>query len=66
MKDNPFDPRARQRRFGDPDLTRRILEQTSGSACARAEELLAGRWDGDPDPVAAELLAAHLDRKGGV
>ncbi|MDY0110967.1 MAG: zf-HC2 domain-containing protein [Candidatus Krumholzibacteria bacterium] len=64
MKNNPFDPRRRQRRFGDPDLTRRILDQTSGPACARAEQLLGGRWDGELERVDAELLAAHLARCG--
>lgn len=62
MRDNPFDPRNRQRRFGDPDLTRRILERTSGRACARAERSLAGRWDRDLEPVDAQLLAGHLER----
>lgn len=62
MKDNPFDPRQRQRRFGDPDLTRRILERTSGAACARAETLLAERWDAAPAAVDAGLLDAHLAR----
>lgn len=45
------------------DLTRRILAATSGSACRRAEDLLA-RGDDDPprDPVDQALLAGHLDR----
>jgi len=58
---NPFDPRERQRRFGDPELTRRILDRTSGRACGRGEELLGARWDGALDPLDAELLAAHLE-----
>jgi hypothetical protein len=62
MKDNPFDPRARQRRFGDPELTRRILDRTSGRACQRAERLLADSWDRKPDETAADLLAGHLTR----
>lgn len=62
MINNPFDPGRRQRRFGDPDLTRRILDRTSGAACARAEELLGGSWDQDLEPVAAELLRRHCER----
>ena len=46
MTGNPFDSRDRQRRFDDPDLTRRILDQTSGGACGRAEALIGSRWDG--------------------
>ena len=65
MNGNPFDPRDRQRRFENPDLTRRILDRTSGRACARAEELLGARWDGDLDPADAELLAAHLEHCAG-
>jgi hypothetical protein len=45
-------------RFDTPDLTRRILAATSGSACARAESLL----DADLDPVDRALLAGHLVR----
>lgn len=62
MKDNPFDPRGRQRRFKAADLTRLILDRTSGRACGRAESLLADRWDGALEPVAAALLEEHLAR----
>lgn len=62
MNGNPLDPRHRQRRFGDPDLTRRILARTSGSACGRAEELLGARWDGALAAGDRELLGAHLER----
>ncbi|HOX27105.1 MAG TPA: anti-sigma factor [Candidatus Krumholzibacteria bacterium] len=60
MNGNPFDPRERQRRFADPDLTRRILDRTSGRACGRSEVLLGARWDGELDRLDAELLAGHL------
>jgi hypothetical protein len=59
---NPFDSHDRRRRFDDPDLTRRILDQTSGRACGRAEELLGGRWDGMLAAGDQELLMGHLDR----
>ncbi len=62
MNGNPFDPRDRSRRFQDPDLTRRILDRTSGRACDRAEQLLGARWDAAPDPADAQLLDAHLER----
>ena len=45
-------------RFDSPDLTRRILAATSGSACARAEGLLGE----DLDPVDRALLEGHLGR----
>jgi len=45
----------------NPDLTRRILAATSGSACARAENLLSERGD-DVDPVDQALLDGHLGR----
>ncbi len=64
MTSNPFDPRERQRRFGDPDLTRRILARTSGSACGRAEALLGGRWDARLDADDDRLLGEHLQRCG--
>lgn len=44
--------------FDNPDLTRRILAATSGSACARAESLLGA----DLDPVDRALLEGHLGR----
>lgn len=59
---NSFDDRDRLRRFDNPDLTRRILDQTSGGACTRAEDLLGSRWDASPDPLDDELLAGHLER----
>jgi hypothetical protein len=54
--------RDRARRFASDDLTRRILARTSGGACRRAEALLAARWDGEPAPADAALLAGHLER----
>jgi hypothetical protein len=49
-------------RFDSPDLTRRVLAATSGSACARAENLLAARGDADADPLDLALLEGHFDR----
>lgn len=49
-------------RFNDADLTRRILDRTSGGACGRAEELLGSRWDATLAPLDDELLAGHLER----
>ncbi|MEZ4388166.1 MAG: zf-HC2 domain-containing protein [Candidatus Krumholzibacteriia bacterium] len=60
MKHNPFDSDDRRRRFDDIDLTRRILDRTSGHACARAEDLLGARWDGALEAVDQDLLAEHL------
>ncbi len=60
MKHNPFDSSDRRHRFDDADLTRRILGQTSGHSCQRAEELLGSRWDGALEAVDQELLAGHL------
>ena len=65
MNGNPFDPRDRQRRFEHPDLTRSILDRTSGRACARAEALLGARWDGDLEPTDADLLDVHLEHCAG-
>ncbi len=65
MNGNPFDPRDRTRRFRDPDLTRRILERTSGRACDRAGQLLGARWDGALDAAETELLDTHLERCAG-
>jgi len=62
MNGNPFDPRRRQQRFGDPELTRRILDRTTGSACGRAETLLGGRWDQDLATIDDALLQEHLAR----
>lgn len=62
MNGNSFDPRRRQRRFGDRELTRRILDRTSGSACGRAEALLGGRWDHDLETGDEALLQEHLVR----
>jgi hypothetical protein len=45
-------------RFDGPDLTRRILAATSGSACARAESLMGE----DVDPLDRALLEGHLGR----
>jgi hypothetical protein len=61
MKHNPFDPNDRRRRFEDADLTRRILDHTSGNGCARAEALLGSRWDGALETVDTDLLAGHLE-----
>jgi hypothetical protein len=44
------------------DLTRRILAATTGSACPRAEDLLATRGDAPLDPIDAALLEGHLGR----
>jgi hypothetical protein len=62
MNGNPFDPRRRQRRFGDPEFTRRVLDRTTGPACGRAETLLGDRWDRDLATVDASLLQDHLAR----
>ncbi len=50
-----------QKRFDDADLTRRILDRTSGRACDRAEDLLGGRWDADVEDVDQHLLQGHVD-----
>lgn len=60
MKHNPFDDADRSRRFQDEDLTRRILDRTSGNACERAEALLGSRWDAPLDAVEQGLLDGHL------
>jgi hypothetical protein len=44
----------------DPGLTRDILARTSGPACGRAAELLAGRWDSPPAAGDGALLDEHL------
>lgn len=49
-------------RFNDADLTRRILDRTSGGACSRAEDLLGSRWDATLAPLDDELLVGHLGR----
>jgi hypothetical protein len=41
-------------------FTRQVLERTSGSACARAEELLCDHVDGALDAVSDELVQGHL------
>ena len=43
------------------DLAGAILNQTSGSACNRAEDLLCGYIDGALEGPEQELLALHLD-----
>jgi hypothetical protein len=65
MRRNPFDPHDRQRRFEDRDLTRRILDRTSGRACNGAERLLGARWDGELAAADAALLADHLEHCAG-
>jgi hypothetical protein len=60
MRHNPFDPRDRRRRFEDTDLTRRILDRTSGSPCDRAGQLLGARWDGPLATTDQQLLDEHL------
>jgi hypothetical protein len=56
----PHEPHGWQKRFDDVDLTRRILDRTSGRACGRAEDLLGARWDADNEPLDRELLDGHL------
>jgi hypothetical protein len=61
VSDRRHDPQRWQKRFDDRELTRRILDRTSGRACGRAELLLGSRWDAEPERTDGELLAAHLD-----
>jgi hypothetical protein len=42
------------------ELTRAILDRTSGSSCARAESGICQLIDDDADPVERELLELHL------
>lgn len=41
-------------------MVQEVLRETSGLACARAQELLGERVDGELEPHASELLSLHL------
>ncbi len=43
------------------ELTRAILQRTSGSACPRVEACLCDFVDGDLDEVSSQLVELHLD-----
>ena len=51
-------------REAPPDLTRAILERTSGSACESSRDLLCDFADQSLAPVDAELVRLHLDDCG--
>ncbi len=42
------------------EMTRTILDRTSGSSCSRAESRICESLDRDPEPVDRELLELHL------
>ncbi len=50
---------------GGRELTRAILERTTGSVCGRARELVVASSEEPPDATTAQLLAAHLDGCAG-
>ncbi len=47
------------------DLTRAILARTSGSPCARVEELACDYVDGDLEPAQQGLVRGHLEHCAG-
>lgn len=61
MNDERHDPQRWQKSFDDAELTRRILDRTSGRACGRAEDLLGSHWDSDLERLDGQLLDGHLD-----